>query len=115
MVAFADTAWTEAADNRRGVSIETADTIWMGEDPVGFARLARIVAFLADIRFKLPLNWQRDPNQPGSKGISRHADGGAAAGGHTQCPTTDLKLWEQFIARVQQEAAHGQFRPAWGR
>jgi N-acetylmuramoyl-L-alanine amidase-like protein len=114
MVGFSDRAWTEAGDNARGVSIETADTIWLNADPRGFARLARIVAFLAT-HFDLPVHWQRDPNTPGNKGIARHADGGQFAGGHTQCPTIDLDLWQQFMARVQQEAAHGGFRPSWGR
>jgi hypothetical protein len=114
MVSFADRAWTEAGDNSRGVSIESADTIWLDADPKGFARLARMVAFLA-LHFKLPLHWQQEPNQPGNKGISRHADGGTFAGGHTSCPTTDLDLWHQFMARVQQEAKHGGFREKWGR
>jgi N-acetylmuramoyl-L-alanine amidase len=113
MVAFADKAWTEKGDNDRGISIETADTIWLGNDPHGFARLARMVAFLAT-HFDLPLHWQRDPNTRGNKGISRHADGGSFAGGHTVCPTIDEPLWQQFIARVQQEAAHGEFRERWG-
>jgi len=114
MVKFADTAWTEMGDNVRGVAIETGDQIWEGADPEGFARLARIVAFLTQQRFKLPVHWQRDPNTHGNCGIARHADGGAFAGGHTDCPTTDIELWQQFIARVQQEAAHGKFRPSWG-
>jgi hypothetical protein len=114
MVAFADKAWTEMGDNDRGISLETADTIWLGSDPRGFAQLARMVAFLAT-HFELPLHWQRDPNTPGNKGISRHADGGTFAGGHSVCPTIDTPLWEQFMARVQQEADHGGFRPNWGR
>jgi len=114
MVKFSDRAWTEAGDNARGVSIESADSIWLGSDPRGFARLARIVAFLAT-HFDLPLHWQQAPNTPGNKGICRHADGGAFAGGHTECPTIDVSLWQQFMARVQQEGAHGGFRPSWGR
>jgi hypothetical protein len=114
LVKFADTAWTEKGDNARGVAIETGDPIWEGEDPDGFARLARIVAFLAQERFELPVHWQRDPNTSGNRGIARHADGGTFAGGHTDCPTTDIELWQQFIARVQQEAKHGDFRPSWG-
>jgi hypothetical protein len=115
LVKFADTAWTEVGDNARGVAIETGDPIWEGTDPAGFARLARIVAFLTQERFELPVHWQREPNRHGNRGIARHADGGTFAGGHTDCPTTDIHLWEQFIARVQQEAAHGKFNDGWGR
>jgi hypothetical protein len=113
MVPYGRKAWTEAFYNRTGVSIECADAIWLGKDPVGFARTARIVAFLGH-HHGLPPNWIHRVTL-GRKGFLRHADGGQLAGGHTQCPTTDMELWWQFIYRVKLERAHGRFRPVWGR
>lgn len=113
MVRYADSAWTEAAFNKEGVSIECADAIWLGHDPKGFARVARITAFLLH-RFNLGGKWVRDPHTH-ALGVTRHADGGSDGGGHTQCPTTDLELWGQFIRRVDAELALGGFRKEWGR
>lgn len=114
MVRFTDTAWTEAADNREGLSIECGDRIWLGLDPRGFARAARITAYLCH-RFKLPGQWVQHPHTSHAHGITRHGDGGAADGGHTLCPTTDRELWLQFVSRVNAEIRHGGFRPSWGR
>lgn len=114
MVQLADKAWTEAADNPKGVSIECGDGIWLGGDPRGFARTARIVAWLLRHE-QLPAAWVRDPHGTHEHGFSRHADGGAADGGHTVCPTADLELWGQFVGRVKAELAHGGFRDVWAR
>lgn len=113
MVALADKAWTEAMFNSEGVSVESADAIWLGTDPHGFARLARIVGWLL-LHEKLPAAWVRDPHTH-DKGFLRHADGGADAGNHLACPTTDLELWAQFVARVKAEVAHGGYRTVWAR
>lgn len=116
LVPFAAKAWTEAAFNGTGISIESADAIWHGKDPEGFARLARVAAFLLHAN-TLPMQWVRgqDLFVHDAKGISRHADGGALAGGHTACPTTDVELWKQFLARTRDELSHGGFRHSWGR
>lgn len=111
MVPYGRKAWTEAFYNRTGLSIECADAIWLGKDPIGFARTARIVAFLLHDN-KLPANWVHGVTF-GRKGFLRHADGGSLAGGHTQCPTTDMELWVQFVGRVKDEYAFGHFRKAW--
>jgi hypothetical protein len=113
MVALADKAWTEAAFNSEGVSIECGDGIWLGTDPVGFARAARITGWLL-MHERLPAAWVRDPHTH-LKGFARHADGGTDGGGHTACPTTDLDLWHQFVARVKAEVAHGGYREKWAR
>jgi len=113
MVPYSRKAWTEAFYNRTGLSIECADAIWLGHDPGGFARAARIVAFLLHNN-GLPANWIHGLTFA-RKGFLRHADGGQLAGGHTACPTTDLALWEQFVGRVKGELAHGKFRNSWGR
>lgn len=112
MVPWNRKAWTEGFFNRTGISIESADAIWLGKDPEGFACLARITAFLCQEN-KLPPNWRRGRTLP-LRGFTRHADGLAAAGGHVFCPTTDMELWWQFVSRVKQEAKHGHFRASWG-
>jgi hypothetical protein len=113
MVRWSRKAWTEAFFNRSGISIESADAIWLGRDPVGFARLARMTAYLLHHN-GLPPRWISASFINLGKGFCRHADGGALAGGHTQCPTTDLQLWRQFDWRVKKEHAHGGFRHHWG-
>jgi hypothetical protein len=113
MVALKDKAWTEAAFNSEGISIECADAIWLLHDPKGFARAARITAWLLQHEH-LPGAWVRDPHTH-AKGLARHADAGSAGGGHTACPTTDKELWIQFVSRVKAELAHGGFRADWAR
>lgn len=108
MVAWSDLAWAEAAYNPVADEIESADAIWLGADPDGLAQLARIVAFRLHIR-GLPPVWST------RRGFCRHGDLGSAGGGHTQCPTTDLKLWRHFVSLVEHEALRGGFRPSWGR
>jgi hypothetical protein len=114
MVRLADKAWTEAADNAEGVSVECGDAMWLGHDPEGFARAARIAGWL--LRHEhLPAAWVRHPHTTHYRGVTRHADGGVADGGHTVCPTADLELWRQFVARVKGELLHGGYRAAWAR
>jgi hypothetical protein len=108
MVAWDQMAWAEAAYNPAADDVESADAIWLGHDPHGFAVLARIVAFRLHAR-GLPAVWST------RHGVCRHADLGAAGGGHTECPTTDLALWRRFVAAVQHETARGGFRESWGR
>jgi hypothetical protein len=112
MVKYSRKAWTEAAYNRTGLSVECADAIWLGKDPNGFARTARIVAFLLHHN-GLPAKWVRGFTFT-RKGFLRHADGLGPAGGHTQCPTTDMELWWQFVYRVKAECEYGRFRKVWG-
>jgi hypothetical protein len=114
MVPRSRKSWTEAAFNRTGISIECADAIWLGHDPEGFAQLARVVAFELH-HAGLPPVWSRGNRFDPRRGFCRHADGGTLAGGHTQCPTTDLELWAQFVFRVQAEHRRGGFRRTWGR
>lgn len=113
-VALADKAWTEAADNPEGVSVECGDAMWLGKDPEGFARAARIAGWLLSHEH-LPAAWVSKPHTTHTHGISRHADGGTADGGHTLCPTDDLQLWHQFVARVKAEIAFGGYRKVWAR
>ena len=108
MVRWSDYAWAEAAYNPVAVEVESADAIWLGHDEDGFAQLARIVA--AMLRYHdLPAVWSH------RHGFCRHADLGAAGGGHLECPTTDLALWRRFVHAVQVEHERGGFRLVWGR
>lgn len=108
MVAWDQMAWAEAAYNPVADDIESADACWLGEDVAGLHVLARIVAFRL---------WKRGlpPVWSSSRGFCRHADLGAAGGGHLECPTTDLGTWRWFVQLVQHEHARGGFREEWGR
>lgn len=112
MVAWQDLAWAEAAYNAEADEIESADALWPDANPApdadGLAVLARIVAFRLHVR-GLPAVWSA------RRGFCRHADLGAAGGGHAQCPTTDLAYWRRFVSLVQHEHDRGGFRKSWGR
>lgn len=108
MVRWSDYAWTEAAYNPVSVEVEAADAVWLGQDEDGFRQLARIAAAMLHYH-DLPAVWSH------RRGLCRHADLGAAGGGHPYCPTTDLALWRRFVGLVQAEHRHGGFRPSWGR
>lgn len=114
MVAWDQLAWAEAAYNPVADDIESADACWtiikdgVVVDEAGLAVLARIVAFRLHER-GLPPVWSHH------RGFCRHADLGAAGGGHTECPTTDLGLWRRFVGMVQYEHERGGFRASWGR
>ena len=108
MVAWDDMAWAEAAYNPDADEIESADAIWVGGDEDGLRVLARMVAKRLEVR-ELPPVWSN------RRGFCRHADLGAAGGGHLECPTTDMALWRRFVKLVQAEHERGHFRKVWGR
>lgn len=116
LVAWGDLAWAQAAYNAAADDVESADACWLPSpsdhgrviDEAGLAVLARIVASRLHAR-RLPPVWST------RHGFCRHADLGAAGGGHTSCPTTNLALWRRFVSLVEHEADRGGFRPVWGR
>jgi hypothetical protein len=114
MVHMADKAWTEAAYNSSGISIECADPIWQGKDPAGLARVARITGWLLK-RYQLPAQYVDHNHISSGRGFTRHADGGLAGGGHTSCPTTNMALWHSFVQMVQHEVAKGGYRTNWAK
>lgn len=115
LVPWSEKAWTECDFNARGISIETADQVWQGHDPEGFAQLARMAALILHIH-GWPVRWVTAAGLiAGSRGHTRHADAGAAGCGHLACPTTDLQLYQQFHERVLAESRHGGFRSTYGR
>lgn len=116
LVPWSAKAWTECELNPVGISIEAADAIWLGQDPDGFARLARMVALLC----RLELDACRFVDGPGivhgTHGFTTHARAGALGCGHLQCPVPPGDpLEHQFAERVVAEYRHGGFRNEWGR
>lgn len=107
MVGWERMAWAEAAYNPTADDIESADAIWLGKDPHGLQVLARIVAYRLH-KHDLPCVWSH------RRGFCRHADLGAAGGGHLECPTTNIALWRHFAGLVQAEHERGGFRDHWG-
>ena len=113
LVAWSAKAWTECDLNDIGISIESADAIWQGHDPHGFARLARMTALILHVH-GWPPRWVRGAAlTAGTKGHLRHGDAGRLGCGHLYCPTIDL--YEQFHERVVAEHRHGGFRDSWGK
>jgi len=108
MVPYGEYAWAEAAYNPTSVEIENADAIWLGKDPKGLAELARITGYLLH-KFQLPPVWSHD------RGFCRHGDLGAAGGGHTACPTTNMTTWRRFVGLTQAAYAAGGYPKSWGR
>ena len=115
LVKWSDKAWTECELNPVGISIESADAIWQGHDPRGFAQLARLVALICKTHLDACRAVTAQGIVAGSHGFTRHADAGALGCGHLACPTTDLNLWRQFSDRVVAEYRHGGFRDRYGR
>lgn len=114
-IRIADKAWTQAAWNPYCISIECADAMWLGQDWVGLARLARIGAFLCKTNNIKPW-WRRGSAlHMGDSGCVRHADLGFLGGAHPSCPTTDVVVWEHFINMLNAEYHRGQFRTTWAR
>lgn len=115
LVPWSRKAWTECSLNDFGIGLEFADAIWRGHDPHGFAAGARMTALILHIH-GLPPRWVRGQALlGGTKGHSRHADGGRMGCGHVYCPTSDLDLYEQFHERVVAEVRHGGFRDKYGK
>lgn len=108
MVPWDTKAWTEAAYNPTSVEIESADAVWLGNDPHGLAVLARMTAFLLH-KYGLPAVHSTE------RGFCRHGDLGAAGGGHTVCPVpVGAAIWDAFSALVKHEAQRGGFLRVWG-
>jgi len=115
LVKWAAKAWTQCELNPVGISVESADAIWNGHDPHGFARLARLVALLCHLHLDACRPVSAQGIVAGAHGFTRHADAGALGCGHPACPTTDHALWTQFAARVVAEYRRGGFRAQYGR
>ena len=117
MVRLADKAWTEAAFNSVGVSVESSDRIWLGHDVAGLHRLARIVGWLLK-HHGLPC---RDLETPHSvlygRGFTRHGALGQNGGGHLFCPVASARdpVWQTFVGLVHMEFKRDNYRKHWAR
>ncbi len=111
LVAWDRKAWHAMAFNSISYGIEVDDDAWDGGDKGAFLTAARIVAFLC-ARTGIPAAQARNPLA--NAGVVRHADLGAAGGGHTD-PTLDATLWRGFLRQVVRELDRGGFRKTWGR
>ncbi len=114
MVTWAQKAWTEAFYNPDSVEVESADAIWLGHDPAGFQQLAHMTAWMLH-HWHLPPVALDPAGVVHGSGFCRHADLGRLGGGHTSCPTTDRRVWEDFVRLVRSEYHRGGFRDHWGR
>lgn len=114
LVPWGKKAWACAHYNSVSDNIEFADDIWAGMDTHGFHVAARIVAFRCHKR-GIPATWVHGRDLiAGKPGVTRHYDLGAIGGGHTD-PTTDTKVWVEFMRLVKLELKRGGFRTTWGR
>lgn len=115
-IPIAGKPWTQAGWNPHCISIECADAIFLGHDPEGFQRLARIIAGLCHYEGIRP-RWISgaelivNPN-----GFTRHHDLGVLGGNHPQCPTTDIRKWLTLTTLTHNEFLKGGFRDRheWG-
>jgi hypothetical protein len=114
LVPWHEKAWTECDLNAVGISVESADAIWQGRDPIGFATLARMVAVLCHLHFGVCRYVPASGILSSTQGFTRHADAGALGCGHLYCPTEDESLWGQFVERTVAEFRHGGFRSSYG-
>lgn len=93
MVDTADRAWTQADGNGHWLSIENEG--WQGEalTPQQVEFCAQILA-KAHVVYGVPLQITNDPN---GRGLGWHGMGGAAWGGHYDCPGEPVKNQRQQI------------------
>lgn len=127
MVKKRNSAWTQEAYNKRSISIECADAMWLPKpgatpdaprwtqllDPEGLRVTARIVAWCC-WKYGIPARWVRGTSI-GTPGVTRHYDlpeHGRDHNDHTD-PTLDQTLWLEFIGHVKAELARGSFRTTW--
>jgi hypothetical protein len=114
MVPLAQKAWTEAAFNSVGVSVESTDRVWLGDDLAGLHRLARIVGWLLH-HHGLPAVDLEGAAVLNGKGFTRHGALGVNGGGHPACPTTSPSdpRWVQFRKLVKDEYLRDSYRKVW--
>lgn len=92
-------AWAQAAGNRYWVSVENEGFVPDALTASQLENAARLLAWLHN-EYSVPLQSADDPN---GHGLGWHGMGGAAWGGHFDCPGTAIKAQRpQIIARAQQ-------------
>jgi hypothetical protein len=99
MVDTGDYSWCQAAGNRYWLSVECAG--WSG-NPLTAAQVESVARILARAHqvYRVPL---QATDSPDGRGLGWHGMGGAAWGGHTNCPGQPvLKQRPEIIARAKQ-------------
>lgn len=100
MVDFANKAWHAVAFNSRSIGLEMAGFAKKGFAESEWQEAADIVAYLLH-KFNIPCQWAKGGVGPG---FTSHFDLGKKGGGHSD-PTTDPKVWDAFVKRVQKSYA----------
>lgn len=99
-----DAAWTEMAGNRYWVSVEHAGYGGDSLTPSQIENDAQLLAWLHNT-YSIPLQITDDPN---GSGLGWHGMGGAAWGGHYDCPGDPIKAQRgAIIARAQEILGQG--------
>ncbi|MDH6134666.1 hypothetical protein P3T37_004070 [Kitasatospora sp. MAA4] len=94
-----DAAWTEMAGNRHWVSIENEG---LGGDSLTPSQIENCAQLLAWLHGEYGIQVQAT-DDPAGTGVIGHGDGGAAWGGHYDCPgDAVLAQRPQILARAQQ-------------
>jgi hypothetical protein len=88
-----DRAWAEVGGNPSWVSVENEGSSGDSLTASQIENAAQLLAWLHQI-YGVPLQISNDPNTPG---LSGHSIGGAAWGGHTDCPGAPILAQRQQI------------------
>lgn len=111
LVPLHEKAWHAAAFNPQSIGVEHANVTAKGYATEQQLRVsARIFGWLC-LHYNVPPRWSR---HGGEAGVCRHADLGAAGGGHTQCGPS-LEGWHRFLELLHHELARGGYRDEWAR
>lgn len=111
LVRIADKAWTQGAFNPRAIGVEHSNVTSKGYSTEKQLRVsARIFGWLA-WKLDIPVRISRNGSGPG---ICRHADLGAAGGGHTQCGMGDA-AFHRWLEMIHHEVERGDFKKQWAR
>lgn len=111
LVPLHEKAWHAAAFNPPSIGVEHANVTAKGYATEHQLEVsARIFGWLC-LHYGIPPRWSRHGDEPG---VCRHADLGAAGGGHTQCGP-NLDGWHRFLELLHREIERGEYRPEWAR
>lgn len=102
-----DAAWTEMAGNRTWVSVENEGLAGDILTPSQIENCAQLLAWL-NKQYKVPLTLTNDVT---GFGLGWHGMGGAAWGGHYDCPGTAILAQRPAIIARTQEIVNGPTKP----
>ncbi len=111
LVEFSEKAWTQAFYNPRAIGVEHSNITQKGyATEQQLRQSARIFGWILE-QYDLPTRFARDGV---GKGVCRHADLGAAGGGHTQCGMGNKDFW-RWLEMIHDERERGGYRKEWAR